>query len=81
MFSKALKGAWYYERVKAKGSERFKDQACKNDFSHIGEAGEYALLDAGEHSVVNSSQAKRFPKGPVTARIPATGRDYLDVGW
>jgi hypothetical protein len=81
LFRKALKGAWCYRRVKITGTDRFKDEADKDTFSHIGEAGEYALLDAGEHSIVNSSQAKHFPRGPVTARVPATSRDYLDVGW
>jgi hypothetical protein len=81
MFRKALKGAWCYRRVKVSGSDRFKDEADKNEFSHIGEAGEYAIMDAGDHAVVNSSQARHFPKGPVTPRIAPTGRDWLDVGW
>jgi hypothetical protein len=81
MLRKALKGAWCYRRVKVAGSDRFKDEAEKNDFSHVGEAAEYGLMDAGEHAVVNSSQAKHFPKGPVTPRIAPSGRDWLDVGW
>lgn len=52
---KALSGAWRYRRVQVAGSEKFKDEAEKNEFSHVGEACEYGLLDAGEHAVINAS--------------------------
>lgn len=51
---KALAGAWCYRRVKVSGTERYKDEAEKNEFSHVGEAAEYGLQDAGEHAVVNA---------------------------
>lgn len=55
MLRKALSGAWCYRRIKVGGSsEKFKDEAEKNEFSHVGEAAEYGLLDAGEHAVVNA---------------------------
>lgn len=65
VFRKGLKGAWCYRRIKVSGAERFKDEPDKNYWSHVCEAGEYGLLDAGEHAVVNSFQAKHFPKAPV----------------
>jgi hypothetical protein len=62
---KALKGAWCYKRVKVSGGDRFKDQADKNAFSHVGEALEYALMDAGEHAVVNAPVVNRQMHRPV----------------
>lgn len=50
---KALAGAWAYKRVQITGAERYKDEADKGSFSHIGEAAEYGLIDAGEHSLIN----------------------------
>jgi hypothetical protein len=52
---KALAGAWCYRRVQISGTERYKDEAEKNEFSHVGEAAEYGLMDAGEHAIVNAS--------------------------
>lgn len=65
---KGLKGAWCYRRIKVSGAERFKDEPDKNYWSHVCEASEYGLMDAGEHAVVNSFGAKQFPKQSV---IPA----------
>jgi hypothetical protein len=81
MFRIALKGGWCYRRVIVSGWDSFIDEAVMNEFSHIGVAGVYAIMDAVELAVVNSSQARHFPKGPVTPRIAPTGRDWLDVGW
>lgn len=53
MTIKALSGAWCYQRVQIGGTERYKDEAAKNEFSHVGEAAEYGLMDAGENSMVN----------------------------
>lgn len=53
MTTKALSGAWCYQRVQIGGTERYKDEAAKNEFSHVGEAAEYGLMDAGENAVVN----------------------------
>lgn len=54
---KALAGKWCYRRVQIGGTERYKDEADKNEYSHIGEAAEYALMDAGEHQLVNNGDA------------------------
>jgi hypothetical protein len=63
-----LAGAWHYKRVKVAGVERFKDKPDKDAFSHVCEALEYALMDAGEHAVVNARQAIARPTRPVAMR-------------
>lgn len=62
---KPLSGAWCYRRVKVSGMERFKDEAEKNEFSHVGEAAEYGLMDAGEHAIVNAGGTD-MPTWPTT---------------
>jgi hypothetical protein len=73
VFRKGLKGAWCYKRVKVSGAERYKDEPDKNYWSHVCEAGEYGLMDAGEHAVVNSFGAKQFPQRPV---VPQGALDW-----
>lgn len=58
---KALAGAWCYKRIQIGGTERYRDEADKNEFSHVGDASEYGLLDAGENSSVNGSGAIEWP--------------------
>jgi hypothetical protein len=62
---RGLAGAWYYKRIEVPGEERFKDEPDKGPYSHICEAGEYGLMDAGEHAMVDSAQARFMPKGAV----------------
>lgn len=64
-----LKGAFCYRRIRVAGAERFKDVPDKTEHSHVVEACEYALLDAGEHAVVNSPMTQRTAAaGPVIPR-------------
>jgi hypothetical protein len=70
-----LKGAWCYQRIKVSGAERYRDEPSKNFWSHVCEAAEYSIMDAGEHAVVNSFQARQFPKGPI---VP-TGALSFDI--
>lgn len=58
---KALSGAWCYRRVKIGGTERYRDEAEKNEFSHVGEAAEYGLMDAGENFHATGSEVPSFP--------------------
>lgn len=67
---KALAGAWCYRRVQIGGTERYKDEADKNEFSHVGEAAEYGLMDSGEHAIVNSSGAQAWGHGSII--VPKT---------
>lgn len=48
MWRKGLAGGFCYKRVQVSGDERYKDEPEKNQYSHVCEAGEYALLGAGE---------------------------------
>lgn len=62
---KGLAGGFCYRRVRIAGYERFRNEPDKNEYSHIVEGCEYALMDGGEHSVVNAKNSINFPKGPV----------------
>jgi hypothetical protein len=66
---KGLAGAFQYKRIKVSGTEKFKDVPDKNIWSHVCEGLEYALLDAGEHSVSNSPSAMNMPRGPIQPRM------------
>ena len=58
---RALAGAWAYKRMQIPGTERYKDEPDKGPYSHIGEAAEYGLIDAGEHTIINQSGATSWP--------------------
>ncbi len=66
---KGLKGGWQYRRIKVSGADRYQDAPDKGPYSHVCEAAEYGLMDAGEHAVVNTPMTQKFAaRGPV---IPA----------
>ncbi len=71
---KGLAGAFHYRRVKVAGDERYQDKPDKNFWSHVVEACEYGLMDAGEHSVSNATGigVMKMPNHPVQARSPMT---------
>jgi hypothetical protein len=48
MWRKGLMGGFCYKRKQIAGDERFHDEPDKNKFSHVCEAGEYCLQQAGE---------------------------------
>jgi hypothetical protein len=75
VFRRGMAGAWCYKRVEVTGHERFRDEPDKNEFSHVCEAGEYGLMDAGEHAMVNSAQAMNFPKNAVQVQKTWDPRD------
>lgn len=63
---KALAGGYHYARVQIAGDERYRDVPVKDMHSHIAEAAEYGLLDAGEHGVVNTGMpARPAPQGVI----------------
>lgn len=72
---KALAGAFQYRRVQIAGTERYQDKPDKNFWSHVAEACEYGLMDAGEHSVSDATAlgVVKMPNHPVTptARLVA----------
>lgn len=59
---KGLASGFIYKRLKVAGMEVFKDVPDKNKFSHVIEAGEYGLMNAGEHAIVDST-FNRSPQG------------------
>jgi len=68
------------------GTERYRDEADKNPFSHVCEACEYGLMDAGENVVVNGAAAAavNFPKHPVQPKSnwdPLTKLSLLDTAF
>ena len=66
-----LKGGFCYRRIKVAGAERYKDLPEKNSLSHVVEACEYALLDAGESAKINTrivqdNRQPVIPRGAIT---------------
>lgn len=56
MWRKGLMGGFCYKRIQVAGDERYKDDPDKNKYSHICEAGEYGLQQAGEGREAVKSQ-------------------------
>lgn len=56
MLRKALAGGFCYKRVQVSGTERFRNEPDKNEFSHVAEACEYGLLGGGEDVRVSSGR-------------------------
>ena len=46
---KGFNGGYKYERVQVSGDERFRDQPCKNRFSHPHDALQYAAMAANSN--------------------------------
>jgi hypothetical protein len=49
---KAMAGGYHYKRIQVTGDERYQDKPNKNEFSHVAEALQYAMLGAGEGDAV-----------------------------
>ena len=77
MIRKGLAGGFNYKRVAVSGAEGvYRDMPDKNKFSHPCEALEYALMDAGEHAVVNPAT----PKPPLQRAVQrASNWSPMDV--
>ncbi len=78
---KGLAGGFQYRRVMIAGSDRFQDKPDKNFWSHVVEACEYGLMDAGEHSVTDATAigVMKMPNHPVTPRGPVNVR--TGIAW
>ena len=60
---KGLAGGYAYKRVQVAGDERFHDKPDKNRYSHPCEAGQYAMLGAGEgRTVIPRRKRRPLPK-------------------
>jgi hypothetical protein len=62
---KGLAGGYCYKRVQVAGAERYQDKPDKNRYSHPVEAGEYAMIGAGE-GVALVRPANQQPSSRVT---------------
>lgn len=74
MWRKGLMGGFNYRRIQVSGDERFQDKPDKNRFSHICEAGEYALQGSGEG--VDAISRSRIIKPKVIRTIRPNRRQY-----
>ena len=55
MLRKGLQGGFHYRRMHLSGTERYTDEPDKNEFSHVVESAEYALLGGGERATERQS--------------------------
>ena len=62
MLRKALMGGFCYKRIKVAGDKRYSDEPDKNEYSHIAEACEYALVAGGEGRKAITSSNANFNK-------------------
>lgn len=67
---KGLSGAFCYKRMQIAGEDRFRDVPDKTIESHICEAVEYALMDGGEHAVINAPMRTAPPVRQQAAQKP-----------
>lgn len=62
---KGLAGAYHFRRLKVAGDERYEDKPSKNMYSHPCEAGQYAMMGAGEGSkIVAINDAPSYVEAP-----------------
>jgi hypothetical protein len=66
VWRKGLQGGFCYRRKQIAGDERFHDDPDKNEYSHVCEAGEYALLGMGEGNAAIVVESNQFHQ-PVQA--------------
>jgi hypothetical protein len=52
---KGMQGGYYFKRIQVLNEERYQDEPYKNQYSHVCEAGQYAMLGAGEGEVLTNS--------------------------
>lgn len=55
---KGLAGGFCYKRVQVATDERYRNEPDKNQYSHVVEALEYALMDAGEKATVPKASGR-----------------------
>jgi len=59
---KGLMGGFCYRRIQVAGDARYSDEPDKNQYSHICEAAEYALMDGGEGRKAITTTNNNFSK-------------------
>lgn len=59
-YRKALAGGYHMRRMAVTGIDRFMDKPDKGKYSHVAEAGQYAMLGAGEgHALIETEDWKK----------------------
>ena len=48
----AMAGNYHFKRIEVSGEERYHDEPNKNKYSHVAEAGQYAMLGGGEGNII-----------------------------
>ena len=56
MLRKGLQGGYCYRRMQIAGTERFSEEPDKNEYSHVVESAEYALLGGGERATMRDAR-------------------------
>ncbi len=80
---KGMAGRYKYRRVNVGGGERFHDKPEKNEYSHVNDAEQYALLGAGESPTVNRKDRERKVRvvgGVKRSPLPRPGRTMHVTG-
>ena len=72
---RGLQGGYCYRRMRIVGAERYTEEPDKNAYSHVVEAGEYALLGAGERA---TQIEPAFTRGPWGEGLPGPAMAEMD---
>ncbi|RPJ08275.1 MAG: TerL, partial [Deltaproteobacteria bacterium] len=63
MSRKGLQGGYHFRRIQVMNEERYHEEPEKNQYSHVVEAGGYAMLGAGEGDLLIKRETPKFLKG------------------
>lgn len=55
-------GNYHFKRIEVSGEERYRDEPNKNKYSHVVEAGQYAMLGGGEGDIIMNYTPPKFLK-------------------
>jgi hypothetical protein len=78
---KGLAGGYCHKRVQVSGEERYHDKPVKNRYSHVIEAGEYAMVGAGEGDKVIGWDVDIEDNEPWDAMRPEDGDRSAITGY
>jgi hypothetical protein len=78
---KGLAGGFFYKRVRVAGDEKYRDVPEKNQYSHVVEALEYALMDAGENVKVGGAPVASAGAQQGGFRTPPMPQGPGKFGW
>ena len=56
----AMMGGYHFKQYQVSGEEKYHDEPDKNYYSHVAEAGQYAMLGAGEGEVITKSATPKL---------------------